>query len=55
MRARILQSARNLQYDLSPLADFGAQSIMTFAKEVTELITEHSGAVVISLGADGAR
>ncbi|CAB4016140.1 zinc finger MYM-type 1-like [Paramuricea clavata] len=41
-------------YDLRPLEDFGAQSIMTFTKEVIDLIIERSGAAVISLGADGA-
>ena len=41
-------------YDLRPLGDFGARSIMTLAKEVIDLITESSGAVIISLGADGA-
>ena len=41
-------------YDLRPLGDFGARSIMTLAKEVIDLITESSGAAVISLGADGA-
>ena len=41
-------------YDLRPLTDFGARSIMTFTKEVIDLIIESSGAAVISLGADGA-
>lgn len=42
-------------YDLRPLEDFGARSIMTFTKEVIDSIIESSGrSVVISLGADGA-
>ena len=41
-------------YDLRPLEDFGAQSIMTFTKEVIDLIIERSGAAIVSLGADGA-
>ena len=41
-------------YDLRPLEDFGARSIMALTKEVIDLITESCGAAVISLGADGA-
>ena len=41
-------------YDLRPLEDFGARSIMTFTKEVIDLIIERSGAAIVSLGADGA-
>ena len=38
-------------FDLKPLEDFGAQSIMTFTKEVIDLIIKDSGAALISLGA----
>ncbi len=41
-------------YNLRPLEDFGARSIMTFIKEVIDLIIERSGAAIVSLGADGA-
>ncbi|CAB4013422.1 Hypothetical predicted protein [Paramuricea clavata] len=42
-------------YDLRRLLEnFGAQSIVTFTKEVIDLIIERSGAAVISLWADGA-
>ena len=41
-------------FDLRPLEDFGARSIMTFTKGVIDLIIKYSGAALISLGADGA-